>query len=95
VSIRKILGATVANLTAILSGDFIKLVLIAGMIAWPIAYYIMENWLQGIANRIDLLDNVWVFLLSLLLTVAFAIITLSSQTIKAATENPVKNLRSE
>ncbi len=95
VSIRKILGATVANLTTILSGDFIKLVLIAGMIAWPIAYYIMENWLQGIANRIELLDNVWVFLLSLVLTVAFAIITLSSQTIKAATENPVKNLRSE
>ncbi|MBX2915413.1 MAG: ABC transporter permease [Cyclobacteriaceae bacterium] len=95
VSIRKILGATVAHLTAILSGNFIKLVLIAGMIAWPIAYYIMESWLQGIANRIELLDNAWVFVLSLLVTVALAIITLSTQTIKAALENPVKNLRSE
>ena len=84
VSIRKILGATVANLAAILSGDFIKLVLIAGIIAWPIAYYIMENWLQGFANRIELWDNAWVFLLSLVMAVTFALFTLSSQAIKAA-----------
>jgi ABC-type antimicrobial peptide transport system permease subunit len=95
VSIRKILGATIVHLAAILSNDFIKLVLIAGLIAWPIAYYALDQWLQGFANRIELFDNAWAFVLSLVIAVGFALLTVSFQTIKAALVNPVDQLRSE
>jgi putative ABC transport system permease protein len=95
VSIRKILGATIVNLAANLSRDFITLVLIAGLIAWPIAYYALDQWLQGFANRIDMLDNAWAFVLALVAAVGFALLTVSFQTIKAALANPVDQLRSE
>lgn len=95
VSIRKILGASVGHLAAVLSSDFMKLVLIAGLIAWPIAYYLMDLWLQGFMNRIVLYENPGAFGLSLLLAIAFAVITVSFQTIKAARANPVDRLRTE
>lgn len=95
VSIRKILGASLAHLVTILSTDFIKLVLLAGLIAWPIAYYAMDTWLQGFVNRIELLDNSGAFLLSLSTGIVFALITVSLQVIKAALVNPVNSLKSE
>lgn len=93
ISVRKILGASTAHLATILSSDFMRLVLVAGFMAWPIAYYLLNSWLQGFENRISLLRNPGAFGVSLLLTVAFALITVSFQTIKAAVTNPVESIR--
>jgi putative ABC transport system permease protein len=70
-------------------------VLIAGLLAWPIAWYALDKWLQGYANRIDLLDNAWVFLLSIVAGIVLALLTVSYQSIKAALSNPIDSLRSE
>jgi len=66
-------------------------VLVAGLIALPIAYYALDVWLQGFVNRIQLSENWWVFLLSIALSTLFALITVSFQTIKAALSNPVNS----
>jgi putative ABC transport system permease protein len=95
VSIRKILGATVTHLATLLSSDFIKLVMLAGLIAWPVAYYAMDTWLQDFENRIELFDNFWAFFLSLAVAVVFALVTVSFQTVRAALANPVISLKSE
>jgi ABC-type antimicrobial peptide transport system permease subunit len=76
-----------------LSKDFLKLVLISLLVAFPISWYLMHNWLQGFAYRIDL--NAGVFLLAGLATILIALLTISYQSIKAALANPVKSLRSE
>jgi putative ABC transport system permease protein len=93
IGVRKVLGATVAGLAGLLSKDFIKLVLAANLIAWPIAYVAMNKWLQNFAYRIDF--NWWVFAMAGGLTVAIALITVSFQAIKAALANPVEALRYE
>ena len=93
IGVRKVLGASVMNVTTLLSKDFLKLVLISFVIASPIAWYAMEKWLQGYSYRISI--NAWVFVAALFLTVFISIITVSFQAIKAALTNPVKNLRSE
>lgn len=93
IGIRKVLGASVAGISASLSKDFVKLVLLSIVIASPIAWFFMDTWLQNYAYRIQM--HWWVFALSGLFAVFIAIITISYQTIKAATANPVKNLRSE
>ncbi len=93
IGIRKVLGASVANITALLSKDFIKLVLIAIVIACPLAYWAMHQWLQNFAYRTDI--GVWIFLVSGILAVVIALITISFQSIKAAIANPVKSLRTE
>ena len=93
VGIRKVLGASVANVTALLSKDFVKLVLLANVIAWPIAWYAMHKWLQDFAYRIEL--GWWVFALSGGMMLVIALLTVSTQAIKAALANPVKSLRYE
>ena len=93
IGVRKVLGASVVSIIALLSQDFLKLVLIAILLASPIAWYAMHQWLQGFANKIDL--TWWVFALAGLLAVGIALLTVSFQSIKAALMNPVKSLRSE
>ncbi len=91
--IRKILGASVSQIVALLSKDFLVLVLIAFVIAVPIAWYGMNRWLQDFAYRIEI--SWWVFALSGVVAVFIALLTVSFQAVKAALANPVKSLRSE
>ncbi len=93
IGIRKVLGATVSGVVALLSKDFLKLVLVAFIIASPIAWYVMDKWLQDFAYRIDI--GAWVFVIAALLAVIITIITVSFQAIKAALANPVNSLRTE
>jgi len=93
VGIRKVLGATTVNVTALLSKDFIKLVLVANLIAWPVAWYAMNRWLQDFAYRINI--SWWVFALAGGLALLIALLTVSTQAIKAALANPVEALRYE
>jgi len=93
IGVRKVLGASVTNIIGLLSKDFLKLVLIAILIATPIAWYAMNRWLQDFAYRIDV--PWWVFALSGTVAVLIAFLTVSFQSIKAALVNPVKSLKSE
>jgi len=93
IGIRKVLGASVGGIVALLSKDFLKLVIIAIIIASPIAWYATDVWLQGFAYRIDI--GWWVFVLAGLLAVGIALFTVSFQSMKAAIRNPVESLRSE
>ena len=93
IGVRKVLGASVSSIVALLSKDFLKLVLIALVIASPLAWYAMHRWLQDFAYRIDIAW--WVFALAGLLAVGIALLTVSFQSIRAALMNPVKSLRSE
>ncbi len=93
VGIRKVLGASVANILRLLTWDFVKLLLIAVTIATPVAWYLMQGWLQGFAHRISL--EWWHFFGAGVLTLFIALATVSYQAIKAARANPVKNLRTE
>jgi putative ABC transport system permease protein len=93
IGVRKVLGATVFNLWRLMSKDFVGLVLIASLIATPVAYYFMKNWLQHYTYRTDL--SWWVFAGTIAGAVAITIATVSYQSIRAATANPVKSLRSE
>ena len=93
VGIRKILGASVDSIVFTLIGDFLKWIVLANVIAWPIAWYVINKWLQNFAYRIDI--SWWMFLLSGGVALLIAILTVSFQAIKAATANPVKSLRYE
>jgi len=93
IGIRKVLGASSISITSMLSKEFVKLIIIAALISFPITWYAMNKWLQDFAYRITI--QWWVFLLSGILAVAIALITISFQAIKAALANPVKSLRSE
>jgi putative ABC transport system permease protein len=93
ISIRKILGASVSNIAAMLSWDFIVLIIIALFIASPVAWYFMNQWLQGFAYRIHV--SGWVFISAGMAAIFIALITVSFQSIKAAIANPVNSLRSE
>jgi len=93
IGVRKVLGASVASIVTLLSKDFLKLVLIAMVIACPLAWYAMNWWLQDFAYKIDI--EWWVFALAGLLAVGIALLTVSFQSVKAALMNPVKSLRSE
>ncbi|GAB2789974.1 ABC transporter permease [Rhabdobacter roseus] len=93
IGVRKVLGASVASIVALLSKDFLKLVLIAILIASPIAWYAMKEWLADFAYKVDI--NWWVFALAGGLAVGIALLTVSFQSVKAALMNPVKSLRSE
>ncbi|MBJ6118083.1 ABC transporter permease [Pontibacter sp. BT310] len=93
VGIRKVLGASVFNITVLFSKEFIKLVLIAFVIAVPIAYYLMNLWLQDFTYRISL--GYSAFLLAGVATLTIALLTMSTQAIKAALTNPVISLKSE
>ncbi len=93
IGVRKVLGASVTSVVALLSKDFLKLVAISIVIASPIAWYAMNFWLQDFAYKIDI--SWWVFALAGLLSVGIALLTVSFQSVKAALMNPVKSLRSE
>ena len=93
VGIRKVLGASVQDIVSLLSIHFIKLVLIANVIAWPIAWFTLNKWLQDYAYRIDI--SWWVFVVAGLTALLIALLTVSFQAIKAAIANPVKSLRTE
>ncbi|HEX6892359.1 MAG TPA: ABC transporter permease, partial [Chryseolinea sp.] len=93
IGVRKVLGATILNLVSLLSQDFIKLVLIANAIAFPIAWWATSRWLQEYAYHIDI--GWWVFVLAAILASFVALLTVSYQAIKAAMSNPVNSLRSE
>ena len=93
VGIRKVLGGSAPNLSLLLSGEFVKLVLVANLLAWPAAYYVMNRWLQNFAYRID--PEPEVFLLCGVLALGFAILTVGTQSMKAALANPVDVLRNE
>ena len=93
VGIRKVLGASVTNITALLSGDFLKLVMIGILIASPLSYYLGNKWLQDFAYRINI--TWWMFALAGMSALLIAFATVSFQAIKAAIANPVKSLRSE
>lgn len=93
IGIRKVLGASVAQITTLLSKHFLKLILFALIIATPLAYFIMQKWLQGFAYRIQI--SWWIFALSGITAILIALITISFQSVKSALANPVKSLKSE
>ncbi|GAB4032979.1 ABC transporter permease [Spirosoma jeollabukense] len=93
IGVRKVLGASVGSIVGLLSSDFLKPVGIAILIASPIAWYVMNQWLRNFAYRVDI--SWWVFALAGLLAIGIALLTVSFQSIKAALMNPVKSLRSE
>jgi len=93
IGIRKVLGADVRSVVTMLSKDFIVLIIIAMLIAIPVAWYSMNLWLEGFAYRVQI--QFWVFILSGLMAISVAALTISFQAIKAARSNPVNSLRSE
>ena len=93
VGIRKVLGASVANIIYLFSKEFTVLIIIGFAVAVPVAYYMMSNWLNNFAFRINI--TVWVFALAIVLSVVIAWITVGYKSIKAAVANPVKSLRTE
>jgi putative ABC transport system permease protein len=93
IGIRKVLGATTVGLVNLLSKDFLKLVLISLVIACPLAYYFMEQWLMDFAFRIHI--QWWIFVVAGVVAAGVAYLTVGFQSVKAALMNPVESLRSE
>ena len=93
IGIRKVLGAPLSSILFLLSHEFSSAVFLANLLAWPIAYFAMNKWLQNFVYRFSL--NVWIFIFSGLSALFIALLTVSYQTIKAATANPVDSLRYE
>jgi len=93
IGIRKVLGASLSQILLLLSSEFTAAILLANLIAWPVAYYLMNKWLANFAYRIDL--GIGIFALSALLALAVALVTVGWQSLKAATTNPVNSLRHE
>jgi len=93
IGVRKVLGASVPGIVGLLMREFTKWVVLANLIAWPVAYYFMNKWLQNFAYRINL--SVWIFFLAGLAAFGIALLTVSYKSIKAATANPVDSLRYE
>ncbi|MGD9347360.1 MAG: ABC transporter permease [Candidatus Aminicenantes bacterium] len=93
IGVRKVLGAPMSNIMWLLTGQFVKWVLIANLIAWPVGYWVMNRWLEGFAFRASL--SVWIFLVSGTLALLIATLTVSSQVIKAALTNPAQSLKYE
>jgi putative ABC transport system permease protein len=93
IGIRKVLGASVPNLIRLFLKDLAQWILLANIIAWPVAFYITNKWLQNFAYRIEL--SWWIFALAGSLALVIALLTISWQAIRAATANPIKALRYE
>lgn len=95
IGIRKVMGAEVSSITLLLSSEFLKWVLLANCIAWPISYWALTNWLKNFAFRINLVQNFWIFFSAAFISLAIAMLTVIFQTLKAANQNPIKALRYE
>ena len=93
IGIRKVLGATVTNIVAMLSKEFLILIVAANVIAWPVSYYLMNKWLDDFAYKTEI--GIGVFLISGLAVLIIALITVSFQAIHAAVSNPVNSIRYE
>jgi putative ABC transport system permease protein len=93
IGVRKVIGATTFNIVALLTKDFIIWILVANLIAWPVAYHFMNKWLQDFAYRIEI--SWWIFVLSGGIALLIALLTVSYQAIKAAVANPIESLRYE
>lgn len=93
IGIRKVLGASVANVVLLLSRQFTKWVLLANVIAWPLVFFAMGKWLQNFAYRIDM--GIWIFILSGVIALGIALLSVSMKAVRAATANPVQSLRYE
>src|SRR5882724_1781555 len=93
IGIRKVLGASVTGITRLLTWDFLGLVFISTLVAFPVAWWAMHRWLQGYAYRTTI--SWWVFIVAGLAAMLIALVTISFQSVKAALSNPLKNLRSE
>jgi len=93
IGIRKVIGASVTSIAGLLSKEFVRLVLVANLVAWPIAYFAMQRWLENFAYRIEL--HLGTFLLAAALALIIAMLTVSYHAIKAALRNPVDSLRYE
>ena len=90
---RKVLGASVTGIAGLLSKDFLKLVILSSLISFPVAWWLMHNWLQNYAYRIEI--SWWIFIVAAALAIVIALFTISFQAIRAALSNPVKSLRTE
>ncbi|QQS35414.1 MAG: ABC transporter permease [Ignavibacteriales bacterium] len=93
IGIRKVLGATTPGIVIMFSKDFMKLIIVANIIAWPLTYYLMSSWLEGFAYRVQL--DISTFIISGILALVITLLTVSYQAIKVAIANPVKSLRYE
>ena len=93
IGVRKVLGASVSGIATLLSTEFIKLVCISCIVAFPVAWWAMHNWLQSYQYRIEI--SWWIFLIAGTVAILIALLTVSFQAIKAAIANPVKSLRAE
>ena len=93
IGVRKVLGSSVTGIVILLSKEFIKWVLLANIVAFPLGYYFLNKWLNGFASRIDI--GIWVFVASGIIALLIALASVGYQSIKAATANPIKSLRYE
>lgn len=93
IGVRKVLGASVVSIVGLLSTDFLKLIIVALLLASPLAWWAMNEWLKGFAYKVDM--EWWVFALAGLVAIAITLITISSQSLKAALTNPTQSLRAE
>ena len=93
IGIRKVLGASVTSIVGMLSKDFLKLVFVAAVVAFPVAWWVMHSWLQDFAFHINI--SWWIFVIAGGLAIMIALFTISFQAIRAAISNPVKTLRTE
>ena len=93
IGVRKVLGAPLSNIMWLLTGQFVKWVIVANLIAWPVGYFIMNRWLEGFAFRTSL--SIWIFVISGLAALGIAALTVSSQVIRAALTNPADSLKYE
>jgi putative ABC transport system permease protein len=93
IGVRKVLGASVQHIVSLLTRDFLKLVGIAAIIAFPLAWYAMHKWLENFAFKIT--PGWWIFLLAGFLAALIALLTVGGQALKSAITNPIKSLRSE
>jgi ABC-type antimicrobial peptide transport system permease subunit len=93
IGIRKVLGASIAGIVALLSTDFVKLVALSFVLSFPAAYYAMQKWLENYPYKVEM--NAWIFLSASGLSLAIALFTVSFQSVRTALMNPVKSLRRE
>lgn len=93
IGVRKVLGATLPNIIGLLSKDFFKLIVFATVIAFPVAWWMMNKWLQDFVYRVNI--SVWVFIIVFIATISIALLTVSMQAIKVGLANPIKSLRTE